>query len=76
MTTIRRAQELAQNGIHDMDVGTSGGHSDALVFFGATGDLAYKKIFPALQASVRLSTDGLANRSPSLAGHRTRERGV
>ena len=29
-------------------------HSDALVFFGATGDLAYKKIFPALQAMVRL----------------------
>ena len=26
---------------------------DALVFFGATGDLAYKKIFPALQALVR-----------------------
>ena len=25
-------------------------HSDALVLFGATGDLAYKKIFPALQA--------------------------
>jgi glucose-6-phosphate 1-dehydrogenase len=25
----------------------------ALVFFGATGDLAYKKIFPALQAMVR-----------------------
>jgi glucose-6-phosphate 1-dehydrogenase len=25
-------------------------HSDALVFFGATGDLAYKQIFPALQA--------------------------
>ena len=25
-------------------------YSDALVFFGATGDLAYKKIFPALQA--------------------------
>lgn len=24
-------------------------HADALVFFGATGDLAYKKIFPALQ---------------------------
>src|SRR6476646_11573586 len=24
--------------------------SDALVFFGATGDLAHKKIFPALQA--------------------------
>ena len=29
------------------------GHSDALVFFGATGDLAYKKIFPALQAMVK-----------------------
>jgi glucose-6-phosphate 1-dehydrogenase len=27
--------------------------SDALVFFGATGDLAYKKIFPALQAMVK-----------------------
>jgi len=28
-------------------------HSDALVFFGATGDLAYKQIFPALQAMTR-----------------------
>jgi glucose-6-phosphate 1-dehydrogenase len=28
--------------------------SDALVFFGATGDLAYKKIFPALQQLVKL----------------------
>jgi glucose-6-phosphate 1-dehydrogenase len=27
--------------------------SDALVFFGATGDLAYKKIFPSLQAMVK-----------------------
>ena len=26
---------------------------DALVFFGATGDLAYKKIFPSLQAMVK-----------------------
>jgi glucose-6-phosphate 1-dehydrogenase len=32
----------------DVDV-----RSDALVFFGATGDLAYKKIFPALQAMVK-----------------------
>ena len=31
----------------------SNGHSDALVFYGATGDLAYKKIFPALQAMVK-----------------------
>jgi glucose-6-phosphate 1-dehydrogenase len=28
-------------------------HSDALVFFGATGDLAHKKVFPALQAMVK-----------------------
>ena len=28
-------------------------HSDALVFYGATGDLAYKQIFPALYAMVR-----------------------
>jgi len=27
-------------------------HSDALVFFGITGDLAYKQIFPALQAMI------------------------
>jgi len=33
----------------------SGGpvHSDALVFFGATGDLAHKQIFPALYAMVK-----------------------
>ena len=28
-------------------------HSDALVFFGATGDLAYKKIFPSLHSMVK-----------------------
>jgi glucose-6-phosphate 1-dehydrogenase len=31
----------------------TGAHSDALVFFGATGDLAYKQIFPALHAMIR-----------------------
>ena len=31
----------------------TGSRSDALVFFGATGDLAYKKIFPALQAMAK-----------------------
>ena len=31
----------------------SDSRSDALVFFGATGDLAFKKIFPALQAMVK-----------------------
>jgi len=34
----------------------NGSHSDALVFFGATGDLAYKKIFPSLQAMVKRGT--------------------
>src|SRR5208283_4640534 len=27
--------------------------SDALIFFGATGDLAYKSIFPAMQGLIR-----------------------
>ncbi len=31
----------------------NGARSDALVFFGVTGDLAYKKIFPALHAMAR-----------------------
>ena len=30
--------------------------SDAFVFFGATGDLAYKQIFPSLQAMVKAGT--------------------
>src|SRR5262249_15490667 len=33
--------------------GMTGERSDALVFFGITGDLAYKKIFPALHAMAR-----------------------
>jgi glucose-6-phosphate 1-dehydrogenase len=28
-------------------------HADALVFFGATGDLAYKKVFPAIQHLIK-----------------------
>ncbi len=43
--------------------------SDALVFFGATGDLAYKKIFPALQ------THGAA-RPPRLSRRRRRQVGL
>ena len=31
----------------------SEGTSDAIVFFGATGDLAFKQIFPALYAMMR-----------------------
>jgi glucose-6-phosphate 1-dehydrogenase len=35
------------------DDGTDASASDALVFFGATGDLAHKKIFPALYRMVK-----------------------
>jgi glucose-6-phosphate 1-dehydrogenase len=41
---------LANDSLHNHE--ESAIPSDALVFFGATGDLAYKKIFPALQAMV------------------------
>jgi glucose-6-phosphate 1-dehydrogenase len=34
-------------------VAPRGAVSDALVFFGATGDLAYKMVFPALQAMIK-----------------------
>src|SRR5246500_2266770 len=37
----------------DEDKAMNVSHSDALVFFGATGDLAYKKIFPALHAMAK-----------------------
>jgi glucose-6-phosphate 1-dehydrogenase len=40
-----------------LDVSEPGAEqSDALVFFGATGDLAYKKIFPAIQHMLRRGT--------------------
>lgn len=53
--------------------------SDALVFFGATGDLAYKKIFPALQAMVRrgnldVPVVGVAKSGWSLENLRARAR--
>jgi glucose-6-phosphate 1-dehydrogenase len=54
-------------------------HSDALVFFGATGDLAFKKIFPALQAMVQRGTlkapvIGVARSAADLAALRARAR--
>src|SRR5580658_3200402 len=53
--------------------------SDALVFFGATGDLAFKKIFPALQSMVkrgrlRVPVIGVAGRSWTSDQFRTRAR--
>ena len=53
--------------------------SDALVFFGATGDLAYKKLFPALQAMIKrgeldMPVIGMARPSWTLDRLRERER--
>ncbi|MDX9958390.1 MAG: glucose-6-phosphate dehydrogenase [Clostridia bacterium] len=53
--------------------------SDALVFYGATGDLAFKKIFPALQRMVRngsldVPIVGVARRGWSLERLRERAR--
>src|SRR5689334_21597430 len=55
------------------------GESDAFVFFGATGDLAYRQIFPALQALVRrglagIPIIGVAKSDLDLEGFRTRAR--
>jgi glucose-6-phosphate 1-dehydrogenase len=53
--------------------------TDALVFFGVTGDLAYKKIFPALQAMAKRGTlnvpvIGVARSAPDLAALKARVR--
>ena len=48
MSTDTSASSSGPGGTEDAQV-----RSDALVFFGATGDLAYKKIFPALQNMIR-----------------------
>ena len=53
--------------------------SDAFVFFGATGDLAYKMIFPALQALIRqgeldMPVIGVARGQMDLDGLRERAR--
>jgi glucose-6-phosphate 1-dehydrogenase len=51
--------------------------SDAFVFFGATGDLAFKQIFPALQAMIRhghldMPIIGVARSAKGLDGLRAR----
>lgn len=53
--------------------------SDAFVFFGATGDLAYEQIFPALQAMIRrghfdMPIIGVARSATDLDGLRARAR--
>src|SRR5271154_3241204 len=54
-------------------------HSDAFVFFGATGDLAFKKIFPALQAMAKrghlnVPVIGIGRSAPDLAALQARAR--
>src|SRR6266446_1237859 len=53
--------------------------SDALVFFGATGDLAFKKIFPALHAmakrgNLRVPVIGVARSAENIEEFRARAR--
>src|SRR5580658_1573408 len=43
-------------------------HSDAFVFFGATGDLAYKKVFPSLHAMAKRGTLNVPVIGVALAG--------
>ena len=54
-------------------------HSDAFVFFGATGDLAFKKIFPSLYAMSRrghlnVPVIGIGRSAPDLAALKARAR--
>ncbi len=54
-------------------------HSDAFVFFGATGDLAFKKIFPSLQAMAKrghlnVPVIGIGRSAPDLAALQARAR--
>jgi glucose-6-phosphate 1-dehydrogenase len=56
---------------------SAGEHSDAFVFFGATGDLARKKIFPALQDLVKrgvLDVPVIGVARPGWSVERLRER--
>src|SRR5689334_519044 len=49
--TLKNQTSRSLEGGHASDL-----HSDALVFFEATGDLAYKKVFPSLQGMVKRGT--------------------
>src|SRR2546425_2908292 len=54
-------------------------HSDAFVFFGATGDLAVKKIVPSLQAMagrghLNVLVMGIGRSAPDLASLKVRAR--
>jgi glucose-6-phosphate 1-dehydrogenase len=49
-------QKLHADNTWELENHNAGQLSDAFVFFGATGDLAYKKIFPALHNMVKRGT--------------------
>jgi glucose-6-phosphate 1-dehydrogenase len=51
-----QASASTRNKLSDEEDGMDTGRADAFVFFGATGDLAFKKVLPALQAMVRRGT--------------------
>ena len=74
-----RCEYRNSKGVMPTSTGEATTPSDGLVFFGATGDLAYKKIFPALQSLVsrgRLTVPivGVAKAGWSLAQLRDRAR--
>ena len=52
-TEMNSNLELHSPPVGLMEDDAAGVQSDAFVFFGASGDLAYKKIFPALQRMIR-----------------------
>src|SRR5436853_7453339 len=52
-TIVQQITSSAAIGSCERSMPMSSKQPDALVFYGATGDLAFKKIFPALQAMVR-----------------------
>src|SRR5262252_5116722 len=52
---VSSSADISKNPQHKESI-MNDSSSDALVFFGATGDLAYKKIFPALQGMIKHGT--------------------
>src|SRR5579863_7586712 len=65
--------------LRNREQGMNAPQSDALVFFGITGDLAYKKIFPSLQAMIKrghldVPVIGVAKSAWNLEQLRTRVR--
>lgn len=79
---MSKSPSLVRHQGHEMNPDTSDAHpppADALVVFGATGDLAHKKIFPALYAmcrrgALKVPVIGLASSKWSVEQLRARAR--